>query len=710
MTWGTHFCHFYETKQDLLDILIPYFKAGLESKEYCLWVVSDSEVITVEEAKRALAQAVPDLGRHLADENIEILDGHDWYFEKDALNLEKVKNAWDAKLKRALARGYDGLRASADTFWLTEKDCKDFFVYENQVNDWITHQTMTVLCTYPLAKIGAGNVLDVVQAHQFAIARRQGEWEVIESPELRKAKDEIKRLNEEIQRLKERTPKQPLILSYGVAVLSVSAALILTLWLRMEVGQESTPIVGLFLCAVMLSAWFGGVWPGLLATALSLLAFVYYFAAPFYSWAVEIKEIPRLLVFTLSALFIGCLSAAQRSKAETLRRARDVLDETVQEVKRTNVALRAEITERKHAEALLHAKEQEFRAIVENAPDQIIRYDRDFRRVYVNPAMARFYGLPAETLIDKPLGSGIPEAGLKVKEDELAQVRQKIAAVFNTGKSYDYELAWTMPTGRSYFSIRLFPELDLNGSVVNVLGISRDITERKQAEEKLRATSEQLRSLSASLQSAREEEGTRIAREIHDELGSALTSLKWELESFDKVISESGKQSQLQVLRERIEAMLRLTETTIGSIRRISSELRPSVLDDLGLIEAIEWQAEQFQARAGIIVHCDCPLESEDLTQEQSTAIFRVFQETLTNVLRHAQATRVDITARKEAGEFVLTINDNGRGITEDEQSGSLSLGLLGMRERANLIGATIQITGVDGKGTVVTIRVPISG
>ncbi|HLR06956.1 MAG TPA: sensor histidine kinase, partial [Pyrinomonadaceae bacterium] len=169
----------------------------------------------------------------------------------------------------------------------------------------------------------------------------------------------------------------------------------------------------------------------------------------------------------------------------------------------------------------------------------------------------------------------------------------------------------------------------------------------------------------------------------------------------------SRDQSQLQVLRERIEAMLRLTETTISAVRRISSELRPSVLDDLGLAAAIEWQAQQFQARTGIICHCDYSLEDVDLDQEQSTAIFRIFQEALTNILRHAQATRVEIVMKEEAGEFVLTVSDNGRGITEDDKSRLQSLGLLGMRERADLIGAEIDVAGVEAQGTVVTVRVP---
>lgn len=251
---------------------------------------------------------------------------------------------------------------------------------------------------------------------------------------------------------------------------------------------------------------------------------------------------------------------------------------------------------------------------------------------------------------------------------------------------------------------------DEQGAIQYYEGTAQDITERKAAEEKLKASSEQLRALSASLQAAREEEGARIAREIHDELGSALTSLRWELESFDKVISESGDQSQLDTLRVKMESMIRLTDTTIGTVRRLSSELRPSVLDDLGLVEALEWQAEQFQARTGIICRCDCSLENINLSREQSTAVFRIFQEALTNILRHAQATMVDITTKAQGGEFVLTIIDNRRGITENEKSGPQSLGLLGMRERAHLIGGKIDIKGVEGKGTVVIIRVPLSG
>jgi len=197
MPWGTHFCHFYESKEDLLDTLVPYFKAGLNDKEFCVWVIADP--LTKAEARRALKKAVPNLDQHFLDKNIEILDGLKWYLNENVFDLERVTSAWDKKLEQALARGYDGMRVSGDTIWLRGKDWKDFCAYEKQLNDSITNRPMTVLCTYPLAKCGAAEILDVVQTHQFALARRGGNWEVIEHPELKQAKQEIKKLNEDLE-------------------------------------------------------------------------------------------------------------------------------------------------------------------------------------------------------------------------------------------------------------------------------------------------------------------------------------------------------------------------------------------------------------------------------------------------------------------------------------------------------------------------------
>jgi signal transduction histidine kinase len=301
---------------------------------------------------------------------------------------------------------------------------------------------------------------------------------------------------------------------------------------------------------------------------------------------------------------------------------------------------------------------------------------------------------------------------------------QKVGSVALMGTAICL-MHYTGMASASYFESAIAPDLShsVRISTLSALGIGAvalmvlgvalltSTWDRLQRQSSLlRETSEKLRALSARLLAAREEEATRIAREIHDELGAALTSLRWDLEAVDEALSESGEQSQLQELRKRIEAMMKLTDTTVNTVRRIASELRPVSLDTLGLTEAIEWQVRQFQDRTGITVEYDCTLENVHLSREQSTAVFRIFQEALTNILRHAQATRVNIQMKEQEGKFILIIDDNGRGITDDEKSGQRTLGLLGMRERAHLIGGKIDITGIAGQGTVVTVRIPNSG
>src|SRR5260370_189703 len=246
------------------------------------------------------------------------------------------------------------------------------------------------------------------------------------------------------------------------------------------------------------------------------------------------------------------------------------------------------------------------------------------------------------------------------------------------------------------------------GQAIGTYGTKLDMTERKQAEEQLKATTEQLRALSARVQSAREEESKRIAREIHDELGGALTSWKWDLEEIREIVSEPMDSSQVAALQTKIDAMIKLSGTTLDTVKRLASELRPMALE-LGLAEAIEWQALQFENRTGIPIKFECPLKKVNLDNGQATAVFRILQEALTNILRHAKATKVAIMAREESGQFLMSIKDNGRGISESEKSGPQSLGLLGMRERAHLVSGEIKIESTEGKGTEVTIRIPLS-
>jgi transcriptional regulator with GAF, ATPase, and Fis domain len=202
--WGTHFCLFYDTKADLLETLVCYCKAGLQSQEFCLWVVAPP--VTREDALEALRQAVPSFDRYLPDGGIEIVPARDWYLQDGTFDLNRVIAGWNETLRRASARGYVGVRVTGDTAWLERKHWKDFCEYEDALNESITNQRLAVLCTYPLASCGAQEILDVVRTHEFAVTKRRGSWDVIETAGYKKAKTEIKRLNEELeQRVIERT-------------------------------------------------------------------------------------------------------------------------------------------------------------------------------------------------------------------------------------------------------------------------------------------------------------------------------------------------------------------------------------------------------------------------------------------------------------------------------------------------------------------------
>ncbi len=195
--WGTHFCNFYESGKDLFHMLLSYFKAGLEDNEFCVWVVS--EPLSEREAWDGLREAVPDFDQYLSKRSIEVFDGHDWYLKGGIFDSNRVMTAWNEKLDRALDRGYSGLRGTGNTAWLQKKDWKAFSEYEKLVNDSVGGRLMILLCTYALNSCGANELLDVVATHQFATARRRGDWELIETPELKQAKAEIKKMNDELE-------------------------------------------------------------------------------------------------------------------------------------------------------------------------------------------------------------------------------------------------------------------------------------------------------------------------------------------------------------------------------------------------------------------------------------------------------------------------------------------------------------------------------
>jgi PAS domain S-box-containing protein len=290
-----------------------------------------------------------------------------------------------------------------------------------------------------------------------------------------------------------------------------------------------------------------------------------------------------------------------------------------------------------------------------------------------------------------------------VHPEDRESVKKAVNEALYEKKPFSIDHRIVLPDG----SVRTVQELaevmfNESGKPVRMLGIVLDITDRKKAEDDLKDSYEQLRNLSEHLQSIREEERTNIAREIHDELGQALTALKIDISMIGNKLYPDHKP-----LVEKTASMMERIDDTIQTVKKICTELRPTVLDHFGLSAAIEWQAEDFQKRTGI--NCEVSFHPEDIVLDQdiSIVLFRIFQEALTNIMRHADATEVKASLKAKDGMITLEVIDNGKGITEEEITNSNSFGLLGIRERVNFLGGNVTISGISNKGTAIKVNIP---
>lgn len=353
--------------------------------------------------------------------------------------------------------------------------------------------------------------------------------------------------------------------------------------------------------------------------------------------------------------------------------------------------------------------EAKYRTLVEQIPmiTYIAPLDRTSGTFYISPQVETILGFsPQEWIEDQELWVSrlYPEDCERV----MALVFRNTSDIAQTGFRCEYRLR--SKDDRLHW-IRDEATVVQNefGQAQFLQGIMFDITERKRVEEELQDSHEKLLDFAAHIEAVREEERTWIAREIHDELGQILTGLKMDIFWLDKKLAAITTGESKALLAERTQSMKDLIDTTIQSVRKISTKLRPGVLNDLGLLAAVEWQASEFQNRMGAKCEISSNIEDLEIDERRSSAIFRIFQELLTNITRHANATVVSITLKELNGHLTLIVKDNGRGITDKESSNIKSLGILGMRERALLLGGKFTIKGSPGKGTTATVKIPLA-
>jgi PAS domain S-box-containing protein len=352
------------------------------------------------------------------------------------------------------------------------------------------------------------------------------------------------------------------------------------------------------------------------------------------------------------------------------------------------------------------ANEARMMAIIRASREAIITIDSNEVILMFNPMAEQLFGATAADAIGTSLNRFIPE---RFRAAHSHHVNQFGVAGISDRQMGKQRVLFGLRTNGQEFPIEasISQIEDRNGKLYTVM--LRDVTERVQADNTLQASREELRALSANLQHVREEEKTRIARELHDDLGQQLTALKMDLSAVEESLDTGAIPDRAlnHEITGHLRSMRRLIDATVASVRRIAADLRPVMLDDLGLVPAIEWLVSDFTNRYGIPVETRIEHGEAIFNRDGATALFRIVQEALTNVARHAEATLVILSIVLEEGQYVLRVEDNGRGAVERHSPDGKSFGLLGMRERAHMLGGRVSTGPADGNGFVVTVRFP---
>ncbi len=364
-----------------------------------------------------------------------------------------------------------------------------------------------------------------------------------------------------------------------------------------------------------------------------------------------------------------------------------------------------DISRRKNAEEALRDSQRFIERVADTSPAILYVYDMlEGRYVYVNHQVEKILGYSVEEFFGMApffiTGLAHPDDVPLMAERAVRLESAQDGEIFETCvrlKSAGGEWLWILSRDTVF-------KRTPSGRPEQIIGMAEDVTASRQARQTLEESRAQLRALSLRLQRVREEERAAIAREVHDELGQEITALNMEIARMRACVARSTE--ALPEVVERLASMESTLETMLHTVRRISAELRPPLLDEFGLDAAMQWQAKEFQKRYG--VRCELTVRNDTpVDPKLSETVIAIVQESLTNIARHAKASKIQVQMQQTSDVLIVTVKDNGRGISAEEQS--TSLGLLGMRERSLLFGGAVDIQGVQGRGTTVTLKIPVT-
>ncbi len=679
-----HFCTIYETQEQQFAIAVPFLREGLNRGEKCLYVADENSAGMAVKVLEAEGLSV---SRYLQDGSLEIVQKEETFLREGTFDPNAMVTFLSDRADQALSSGRSGLRVLGEMTWALGAgiEINRLIELEAKLNHLITSKPVTIVCQYNRTLFPAAVIIAVVKTHPLVVYDDRVSKnpyyvppEEFLAPELaprklRRLLENIREWNrneQELTTIADRFRAAFLSAPLGIVIFSIEGRVL-------DANPAYCSLLG---------------YSDQELRAMSIKDLTHSEDWPTYANLLQKLVKREIPAFVCEKRYVTKSGSVFWDEQTVSTAALPYGDSDTASV----IAMVQDVTVRKRNDL----ERNRLASVVEKASDFIGICDLNLNVMFVNTAGLKLVGL------------GRLEEALKTKvtdyffpEDAEYIVNQVFPVVLER-RTWSGELRFRhFQTGEAipvaFYDIFTIDDLQ-TGTPVNIATVTRDIRDQKRAQYQLQRSYNELRALSARLETVREDERRRVAREIHDEMGQALTAIKIEFTSFlDDLPPESRN-------RGKADSIIGLVNQTIDSVRRISTELRPRILDDLGIVAALEWLADDFEMRTGIKVHTHLS-EDVELDPERATALFRIAQEALTNVARHANAKQVNLTFLQQESELALEIRDDGIGFGEESGERVGSIGILGMRERATLMAGELKIASSPKEGTTVSVRIPLS-
>jgi PAS domain S-box-containing protein len=710
--WGTHFCNFFYSKQDLLETLVPYFKAGLENNEFCLWITSDP--VSVDDALASLRIGIPLLDQYLTSNAIEVLPHAEWYLKDGVFDPKRVIDGWNEKLNNALARGYAGMRVNGNEAWLERHVWKDFIEYERELNNSITGKRMIVMCTYPLDKCSGADVLDVAHVHEMAVAMRNGKLEIVEKPELKRSKAEISKLKDEVEKLAEARNLQ---LMQALQEVKISAE-------RFSRLFQLNPFIPMVLSELddgrfievnaSFTNLFGYMPDEVIGKTIRDLDF----------W-VNPAQRDTLVENIKNSGVVKNVEAKLKAKNGKILDIRFSMMAIPMNDGTKVLSMALDFTEQKVAERMLRESEQSLDILINSSPGEIWLASKELKLVKANKAFfkssKRFTNIEI-TEGDSLIDPGLPEEmkGLWDRLYSQALMGENVVHIYHIVEPDSSEL---------YNEIRFNPVRGEDNTIIGIGCFSNDITEliqfRKSLEQKVSLRTQELqRALEKEkeLTTWKARFSSMVSHEFRIPLATIKNTANY-VRKYKNRIAPESLSNKIGIVLEQADLMSRMVDDllTLGRADENKIAVVKREIEIRSFFESLKNELEEIY-NGSHTISCQFDFESKYIDADDDL-LRNIFVNLLSNAIKFSPGKSQVWVHIYDLGENVrVEIKDEGIGISEEDlkkifepfERGENTKGIQGtglglsiVKKAVDLMGGTIDVSSKPEKGSVFSVTIP---